>query len=215
MSLLALACLSLAAKIDEPKVPLCLDLQVGESKYVFESETIQKMELMVLNKLGWRMQAITPFSFIDYFLSKISDDETTLGASILKSVQLILSAARGIDFLEFKSSEIAAAVALSVVGETQTGHTEKAISVLIQHVEKERVLKCVEMINELSSGGGGSASDAIAASVSVPQSPIGVLGAECFSYKTDDTTNAGSYANSTHNNSPDAKRRKLNPTFGV
>lgn len=139
MSLLALACLSLAAKIDEPKVPLCLDLQVnsfdlmqsslnmlsqislitlwwlvylvvffqvGESKYVFESETIQKMELMVLNKLGWRMQAITPFSFIDYFLSKISDDETTIGASILKSVQLILSAARGNFLFVFLSNSL-------------------------------------------------------------------------------------------------------------
>lgn len=42
----------------------------------------------------------------------------------------------GIDFLEFRPSEIAAAVAISVVGEGQTVHTEKAISVLIQLVEK-------------------------------------------------------------------------------
>ena len=42
----------------------------------------------------------------------------------------------GIDFLEFRPSEIAAAVAISVVGEGQTVQTEKAISVLIQLVEK-------------------------------------------------------------------------------
>jgi len=38
--------------------------------------------------------------------------------------------------LEFKPSEIAAAVAMNVMGETQTVDTGKAISVLIQHVEK-------------------------------------------------------------------------------
>ena len=42
----------------------------------------------------------------------------------------------GIDFLEFKPSEIAAAVAMYVMGETQTVDTGKAISVLIQLVEK-------------------------------------------------------------------------------
>jgi len=42
--------------------------------------------------------------------------------------------------LEFKPSEIAAAVAMYVMGETQTVDTGKAISVLIQHVEKVRML---------------------------------------------------------------------------
>ncbi|KAF8695009.1 hypothetical protein HU200_037791 [Digitaria exilis] len=34
--------------------------QVGESRYVFESKTIQRMELLVLSTLKWRMQAVTP-----------------------------------------------------------------------------------------------------------------------------------------------------------
>ncbi|RDX78923.1 Cyclin-D3-1 [Mucuna pruriens] len=212
MQLLAVGCLSLAAKMEETDVPFVLDLQVGESKYIFEAKTIQRMELLVLSTLRWRMQAITPFSFIDCFLYKIKDDESPIGASILQSMELILSTVRGIDFLEFRPSEIAAAVAISVVGEAQTVHTEKAISVLIQLVEKERVLKCVQMIQELSSNS-GSAKDASASVPCVPKSPIGVLEGACFSYKSDDT-NAASCANSSHNNSPDAKRRKLNKTFG-
>lgn len=215
MQLLAVGCLSLAAKMEETDVPFSLDLQVGESKYIFEAKTIQRMELLVLSTLRWRMLAITPFSFIDHFLYKINDDQSPIGASILQSIQLILSTVRGIDFLEFRPSEIAAAVAISVVGEGQTVHTEKAISVLIQLVEKERVLKCVKMIQELASNSGGSAKGA-SASVSVPsvpESPLGVLVTACFSYKSDDT-NAASYANSSHNISPDAKRRKLNKTFG-
>ncbi|RDX91703.1 Cyclin-D3-1 [Mucuna pruriens] len=212
MQLLALACLSLAAKLDETEVPLCLDLQVGESKFIFEAKTIQRMELLVLSTLKWRMQAITPFTFLDYFLCKINGDQSPLRSSILRSVQLISSTARGIDFLEFKPSEVAAAVAMYVMGETQTVDTGKAISVLIQHVEKERLLKCVKMIHELSSNG-GSVKDLSASVTCLPQSPIGVLDALCFSHKSYDT-NGGSCANSSHN-SPDAKRRKLNKTCGA
>jgi len=42
--------------------------------------------------------------------------------------------------LEFKPSEIAAAVAMNVMGEAQTVDTGEAISVLIQHVEKVRMV---------------------------------------------------------------------------
>ncbi|KAG5031200.1 hypothetical protein JHK85_015182 [Glycine max] len=212
MQLLAVACLSLAAKLDETEVPLSLDLQVGESKFLFEAKTIQRMELLVLSTLKWRMQAITPFTFLDYFLCKINDDQSPLRSSIMRSIQLISSTARGIDFLEFKPSEIAAAVAMYVMGETQTVDTGKAISVLIQHVEKERLLKCVQMIQELSCNS-GSAKDSSASVTCLPQSPIGVLDALCFNYKSDDT-NASSCVNSSHN-SPVAKRRKLNKTCGA
>ncbi|KAF7817009.1 cyclin-D4-1-like [Senna tora] len=210
MQLLAVACLSLAAKIEETEVPPSLDLQVGESKFVFEARTIQRMELLVLSTLRWRMQAITPFSFIDYFLCKMNDDETPRGEFISRSIQIILSTVRGVDFLEFKPSEIAAAVAIFVVGETQTVNIEKAISVLslIQHVDKvklERVVECLKMMSEMSSN----------RSPYVPQSPIGVLEAACLSYKSDESkSNGGSCANSSHEGN-DAKRRKLNNKNGV
>jgi len=89
-----------------------------------------------------------------------------------------------------------------------------ALSYFVFSLWQERVLKCVKMIQELSSKS-GSAKDAIP-SVSVPtvpQSPIGVLNNACFSYKSDDP-NAAPCANSSHNDSPDAKRRKLDKTFG-
>ncbi|MBA0566050.1 hypothetical protein Golob_010900, partial [Gossypium lobatum] len=211
MQLLAVACLSLAAKMEETEVPLVFDLQVCESKFVFESRTIQRMELLVLSTLSWRMQAITPFSFIDYFLYKLNDDKTPLRSSRDLMVGGELNV--GIDFLEFKPSEIAAAVAIYVAVETTTVDTEKAMSVLTQHVKKERVMKCVEVINDMSLVGGSIKVGNNATVPSVPQSPIGVLDAACFSYKSDDTT-VGSFANSssqTHTSpSRSTKRRKLN-----
>lgn len=208
MQLLAVACLSLAAKMEETEVPLSLDLQVGDAKFVFEARTIQRMELLVLSTLRWRMQAVTPFSFIDYFLFKVNGDQFPLGTSILRSIELVLGTIKGIEFLEFRASEVAAAVAIVVTGETQTIDIEAATSVLIQHVEKERVLKCVNLISDLSLIG-VSFKDATASVPSVPQSPIGVLDAACLSYKSD-----GSCANFS-DDSPDSKRRKLNRTFEV
>ncbi|KAG5541845.1 hypothetical protein RHGRI_021628 [Rhododendron griersonianum] len=177
MQLLAVACLSLAAKMEETEIPLCVELQVGEARFVFEARTVQRMELLVLSILKWRMKAVTPFSFIDYFLRKIN----------------------GFEFWEYRPSEVAAAVAISVGGGSQPIDTEKAISLLTQHLEKDRVLKCIELLNESSN-----------ASVAfLPQSPIGVLDASaCLSYKSDETK-IGSCTNSSHD-SPDSKRRKLN-----
>ncbi|BFG35566.1 hypothetical protein CerSpe_218390 [Prunus speciosa] len=203
VQLLAVACLSIAAKVEETTVPQSVDLQVGDPKFVFEAKTILRMELLVMSTLKWRMQACTPYSFIDYFLSKISDDQHPSTSSICRSEQLILSTIRGVDFLEFRPSEIAAAVAICTSGETQAVDIDKAISCFM-HVDKVRVLKCLELIKDLSLIS-GSANRGSAAS-SVPQSPVGVLDAACLSYKSDEFT-AGSCANSSHR-SPDIKRRK-------
>ncbi|BAT99469.1 hypothetical protein LR48_Vigan03g314700 [Vigna angularis] len=204
VQLLAVACLSIAAKMDEIRVPQSVDLQVGEPKFVFEAKTIKKMELLVLSKLRWKMYALTPYSFIEYFLSKITCEKHPTKSSIAISVQLILRIISGIDFLEFRPSEIAAAVAVSVLGESQAKDMDKSIADLFI-VEKGRVLKCAELIRDLSLNN-------VAASVGskvphVPQSPMGVMDAAgCLSYKSDELT-VGSCLNSSHD-SPNTKSSK-------
>lgn len=64
--LCSVACLSLAAKLEETHVPLLLDLQVGKTRFAFDAKTIQRMELVVLSTLGWRMNPVTPLSFVDH-----------------------------------------------------------------------------------------------------------------------------------------------------
>ncbi|KAK4367005.1 hypothetical protein RND71_014885 [Anisodus tanguticus] len=148
IQLLAVACLSLAVKMEEINVPLTVDLQVGEPKFLFE----------------------------------------------------------GIDFLEFRPSEIAAAVAMSVSGErAQADDIDKAMPCFSIQVEKDRVMKCLELIQDLTLVSGSSATTAAA---SVPQSPNAVLEAACLSYKSGEGT-VGSCPNSSNTNSTDAKRRKL------
>ena len=48
----------------------------------------------------------------------------------------------GIYFLEFRPSEIAAAVAIAVVGETKTVDAEQAISALTQPIQKVKLVPC-------------------------------------------------------------------------
>lgn len=210
MQLLAVACLSIAAKMEETYVPLCLDLQVGESKFVFKAKTIMKMELLVLSTLKWRMQAITPFSFIDYFLNKINGDKVPAGSSIHLSTQLILNIIKGIDYLKFRPSEVAAAVAVSVKGETQTVDIEKSISALARHVQKEKLLECIELIHKLSLMCWPVTSPNASIAI-LPHCPFGVL--DAASYKSDEKT-VGSCSNSSQNN-PHNKRRKLNMSCEV
>ncbi|URE21683.1 Cyclin, C-terminal domain [Musa troglodytarum] len=185
--LLSVACLSLAAKMEETEVPLSLDLQVGEAKYIFEGRTIQRMELLVMSTLKWRMQAVTPFSFIDFFLHKFNGCGAPSKLSVSRSAELILSTIRGIDFLAFRPSVISAAIALLVLEEAQIVDVEEALS-CCSHVAKEGVLGCYEVIQDKVLMRKQSAKDLVPSVSCVPQSPVGVLHAACLSYKSDDAT---------------------------
>lgn len=54
------------------------------------------MELLVLSTLQWRMQAVTPFSYLDYFLCSFNGGRSPGEASISRSVDLILRTTRGL-----------------------------------------------------------------------------------------------------------------------
>ncbi|KZV53771.1 hypothetical protein F511_00037 [Dorcoceras hygrometricum] len=198
--LVAVACLLLAAKVEEVNVPSTLGIQAGESEVVFQGKTVVRMEIVVLEFLKWRMRAYTPCNYIDYYLRKINDTEFPPEPLISRSLDIILSTIEGIDFLGFRPSEIAAAVALNVSGGMDI---DKALPRFIG-IDKEKVVKCLGLIQDLTS------SSRTRVPSSVPHSPIGVLDAACLSYKSDGTT-VGSCPSSS-NTSPDNKKRKLDRT---
>ncbi|KAM5565847.1 cyclin-D5-2 [Rosa sericea] len=65
---LSVACLSLAAKMEEQRNPLLSEYKVEDC--IIGRRWISQMELAVLSTLKWRMDPITPFAFIDYFIKK-------------------------------------------------------------------------------------------------------------------------------------------------
>jgi cyclin D1/2/4, plant len=133
---------------------------------VFEGRTIQRMELLVLSTLKWRMQAVTPFSYIDYFLHRLNGGDAPSKRSVVRSADLILCIARGAggfshsyatkslivsldqvdnfsavrvagtQCLDFRPSEIAVAVATVVAGEERAADIDEACT---HRVHKVRV----------------------------------------------------------------------------
>uniref|UniRef100_A0ACD5XST4 Uncharacterized protein n=1 Tax=Avena sativa TaxID=4498 RepID=A0ACD5XST4_AVESA len=218
--LLSVACLSLAAKMEETSVPQSLDLQVGDARYVFEALTIQRMELLVLSTLKWRMQAVTPFSYIDYFLHQLNGGGNAPSRrSVQQAAQLILCVSRGTCCLEFRPSEIAATVAAAVAGEDRAVVVDALCAV---HVDKERALRCHEAVQAAMALGGATAlplatksTAGHSSALSAPRSPTGVLDAGCLSSFSSASTAASSESSSVESSggfdgSPvSSKRRKI------
>ena len=64
-------------------------------KYIFEAKTIQRMELLVLDVLDWRLRSVTPFSFLSFFAYKIDPLGTSLGFFRSHATEIILSNIKG------------------------------------------------------------------------------------------------------------------------
>lgn len=79
----------------ELKVFVKMSLQVEDAKYVFEAKTIQRMELLVLSTLQWRMHLVTPHSFLDHIVKRLGL-KTNLHLEFLRrSERLLLSLLSG------------------------------------------------------------------------------------------------------------------------
>ena len=73
---------------------------------MFEAKTIQRMELLVLSTLNWRMQAVTPFSYLDYFLNKLNGGIRAPRSWLFQSAELILCAARGMQSMSLPANSV-------------------------------------------------------------------------------------------------------------
>ncbi|PWA51070.1 CYCLIN D1,1 [Artemisia annua] len=152
LQLLSVACLSLAAKMEEPLVPSIIDLQVEGAKYIFEPRTIRRMEFLVLSVLDWRLRSITPFSFIGFFAHKIDPTGTYTGFLISRATQIILSNIQEASLLEYWPSCIAAATILCAASDLSNFSLINA-----EHAEswcdglsKEKITKCYRLVQGMS-----------------------------------------------------------------
>ncbi|XP_004305190.1 PREDICTED: putative cyclin-D7-1-like [Fragaria vesca subsp. vesca] len=69
VELLSIACLSIASKFNDTCSPTLLEIQMEDLDYSFDSSTIQRMEMMVLEALGWRLASTTAYSYLELMLS--------------------------------------------------------------------------------------------------------------------------------------------------
>eukprot|EP00250_Pteridium_aquilinum_P028292 c3690_g1_i1 orf=269-1381(-) len=177
LQLLSVACLSLAAKMEEIEAPVLLDLQVG-ADLVFEPRTVQRMELLVLSTLGWRMSSVTPISYTNYFINRLDLATSTKRVLISRMNELILSSARETRFLWFPPSSIAAAATLCAFQEALPLHfaeQKRYLQCALPHQSQVELTNCCALMMELF--GMTQCSALKEAESSVPQSPVAVLDA--------------------------------------
>ncbi|XP_024028357.1 cyclin-D1-1, partial [Morus notabilis] len=175
--LLSVACLSLAAKMEEISVPLLLDLQMKEPKFLFKPKTIQRMELMVMTILKWRLRKTTPFDFLHYFVHKLSCFGLIhcqhYNHVISQSSDIIVLTCQVIEFLDYPPSAIAAAAVLCA---TDQYPGERIVVCFHQRVSREKVRKCYKLMKE---------SICLLPQIKRPKliqllpSPVGVIGESC------------------------------------
>ncbi|CAA0811250.1 Cyclin-D3-2 [Striga hermonthica] len=113
--LAAVACLSLAAEVEETQVPLLLDLQVEDPKYVFEPKTIQRMEILVLSTLQWRMNPVTPLSFLEYIARSLKFKDHFRKEFLRRCECLLVSVISDCRFMCHLPSALATAIMVYVI----------------------------------------------------------------------------------------------------
>ncbi|KAJ4966147.1 hypothetical protein NE237_017996 [Protea cynaroides] len=203
--LAAVACLSLAAKVEETQVPLLLDLQVEESKYVFEAKTIQRMELLVLSTLQWKMNPVTPISFLDHIIRRLGLKTHLHWVFLRRCERLLLSLLANSRFVRYLPSVLAAATMLHVIDQVEPDnpveYQNQLMSVL--KISKEDLNDCYELIVELTGHGGYSKKRKYE---SIPASPSGIIDAN---FSSDSSNDSWAVASSvTSSPEPLLKRRR-------
>ncbi|KAJ1397346.1 Cyclin-like [Sesbania bispinosa] len=119
IQLVAVTCISLAAKVEETQVPLLLDLQVQDAKYVFEAKTIQRMELLVLSTLKWKMHPVTPLSFLDHIIRRLGLKTHLHWEFLRRCEHLLLSVLIDSRFVGCLPSVLATATMLHVIDQIE------------------------------------------------------------------------------------------------
>ncbi|KAI3467483.1 hypothetical protein Pfo_024146 [Paulownia fortunei] len=152
LQLLSVSCLSLAAKMEEPLVPSLLDLQVEGPKFIFEPKNIQRMELLVLRVLDWRLRSISPFCYLRFFAVKVDPTGTYTGFLSSRAKEIILSTIQETSFLEYRPSCVAAASILCAANDLPNFSFITA-----QHAEswsdglhKDNIMSCYQLIRQIA-----------------------------------------------------------------
>lgn len=188
VQLLTVACLSLAAKIEETEVPLLIDLQVQGAQFIFEPRTIQRMELVVLSTLEWRLSSVTPFSYIDFFLRKLAVEGYLKHAVVARINELLLNTLQDIRFLAHKPSVVAIAAALYAVDELLPNAIFNCTTLLTALPNlKDSSTECLRLMEEnFVAHINARPKRKLGSGASVPPSPSGVLDAsfDCDSEST-------------------------------
>ncbi|XP_040950108.1 cyclin-D5-1 isoform X2 [Gossypium hirsutum] len=123
---------------------------IATEEFNFESKTIQRMELLVLNTLEWRLSSATPFAFLNFFIKKmckISPPDHFISIT----VQLIFLTIKEINLMEHRPSVVAVAAILRTLNKKLTRKALECTmnSLSCEFLEIEDVFRCYNLMQKL------------------------------------------------------------------
>ncbi|KAM0900829.1 hypothetical protein ACQ4PT_020396 [Festuca glaucescens] len=200
--LLAISCLSIAAKMQRAAAISVADLQRDE-EFMFDAATIRRMERVVLGALEWRARSVTPLAFLGFFLSACFPPPRhppLLDAVRARAVDLLIRAQPEVKMAEYPASVVAASALLAAAGEVAGAHLPAfhAAVAACPFVNSEKLRECGEAMAVACGIGIGTAVTASG------DTPVTVLGHGHY-------RSASSESDRTVGSVADAKKRCMGP----
>ncbi|XP_027909892.1 putative cyclin-D6-1 isoform X2 [Vigna unguiculata] len=208
LRLIAVSCISLAVKMMKTE---CFDVQdllnQSDGGMIFETQTVRRMEALILGALQWRMRSITPFSFIPFFIALMGIKGSPTG-TVLKNraSEIIFMSQREIRLWEFKPSMIAASALLCASHELFPFQYPSFLKAITESTY-ESVEQCYKVIQDIAIE---EEYESALNGVSRSDTPINVLDHHFLSSESE-KTNGITVADSPLRQERDLKRRKITP----
>ncbi|XP_058075796.1 putative cyclin-D6-1 [Magnolia sinica] len=102
--ILSISYISLASKMK--KSTFSLTSFQSEEGIIFDTQAIQRMELLILGVLKWRIRSVTPFAFLLFFLSFFKQNDPPLKQALkAMATEIVFKAQNEVKILEHKPSE--------------------------------------------------------------------------------------------------------------
>uniref|UniRef100_A0A0D3FF53 Cyclin-like domain-containing protein n=1 Tax=Oryza barthii TaxID=65489 RepID=A0A0D3FF53_9ORYZ len=139
LQLLSVACLSLAAKVEERRPPRLPEFKLD----MYDCASLMRMELLVLTTLKWQMITETPFSYLNCFTAKFRHDERK--AIVLRAIECIFASIKVISSVGYQPSTIALAAILIARNKETAPNLDELKSVvgsLWQQLDTGHVYSC-------------------------------------------------------------------------
>ncbi|KAH6829007.1 hypothetical protein C2S53_011924 [Perilla frutescens var. hirtella] len=153
--ILVVASLSLAAKMtNSNNASLLLNVLKSDGGFELDAQSVNRMEKIMLAGLQWRMRSITPFSFLQYFISLLKIQDSCITQSLnTRASDIISNVQQELKLLEYKPSIIAASALLCGIQDLNPPalpSSEAAIS-SCEYVNKDALLECIGIMAAASS----------------------------------------------------------------
>ncbi|KAM1037980.1 hypothetical protein ACFX13_033453 [Malus domestica] len=124
-------------------------------EHSFEPSTIQRVEMMVLNALGWRLASTTAYSYLELFSWFLDSLKPQLHEEIIALLNnLLLRAISDSKFLDYRPSVVAISALRCSLDKIQLSAAISGnayltcLTSLLDHDQKGELVKCHKMMEE-------------------------------------------------------------------